>query len=487
MKKHISLLSCLIGIGLVAAHIQGCDAPPADETPKDKPMPKVEGLQALEDEDPDPNVVEYKLDIGAHNMALYEGATPANVFAYNGILPGPMLQARLGDTVRVVATNNLDEPTTIHWHGLRIDYKMDGVALDGLPTIQPGETFTYEFTPPDAGTYWYHPHMRTTVQLERGLYGMLIVHEPEAEQPDVDADRAFIFDDIRLNDDGTIAQFATSGPDIVHGRAGNVLLVNGQTEVINLDLAPGQVERWRLVNTASAREMRYQFPGLEVREIGADGGLWPQEDTRIVEEILLPVGARAELEVRLAPGSTGGTLNSMIPTVNAANQVVLSAFPMVEVAVDDSVSVDSPKAGHTADVKGPVFTARPDIDNDFELAAFNRNGRVVMTINNETFEENTPWVVNKGELKVMRIINMMPQNGHPFHLHGQFFQILERDGQPTDEPGWRDTVWLPAGGGRSVTIATYFDNPGRWIYHCHILEHAEAGMMAMLNVVPFDE
>ena len=109
-----------------------------------------------------------------------------------------------------------------------------------------------------------------------------------------------------------------------------------------------------------------------------------------------------------------------------------------------------------------------------------------MTINGLPYWEAPMWKVPQGELQVMTITNGMPQNGHPFHLHGQFFQILERDGQPTHEPGWRDTVMIPAGGGRSITIASYFDNAGMWMYHCHILEHAEAGMMAMVEVMAAD-
>ncbi len=447
------------------------------------PMPAVEGLVALEDESPEVGVVEYTIDIGTHSARLLPGTSPTEVFAYNGMLPGPLLQARVGETVRIVATNNLSEPTTIHWHGLRIDYRMDGVVHGDLPMIAPGETFVYEFTPPEAGTFWYHPHMRTTVQVERGLYGMLIVHEDEDVRPDVDADRAFVFDDIRLNDDGSIAPFATNGMDVVHGRSGNVLLVNGDADPVTLTLSPGQVERWRLVNTANAREMLFRFSGLEVREIGADAGLWPQSETRFVDEVPLAVGARAELEVRLAPGVSSAALDSMVITQNPQGQLVLSPFTMVSVAVGDAV-VETARLGHTAELPVEPLTARLDVDEEFELQAFNIGGQVVTMINDVAYEDSTPWKVNQGEFKVMKIINRMPMSGHPFHLHGQFFKVVERDGQPADEPGWRDTVMLPAGNGRSVTIASWFDNPGTWMYHCHILEHADAGMMAVVEVAP---
>lgn len=450
-------------------------------------MPQVEGLESLPDENDEVGVVEYTLEIDIDEVQLLPGAGATEVWAYNGMVPGPLMQARVGETVRIHVTNRLPEPTTIHWHGLRIDYRMDGVVHGDLPAIAPGETFTYEFVPPDAGTYWYHPHMRTTVQVERGLFGMLIVHEREDQRPDVDADRAFVMDDIRLNEDGSIAPFAASGMDIVHGRSGNVLTVNGQVDPVGISLAEGGVERWRLVNTSNAREMLFRFPGLEVREIGSDGGLWPQAWTRVIDEITLPVGARTELEVRLAPGSTGGTLDSMVITQSPFGQLQLSPFTMASVRRADGF-IDAPRAGHAVDTKYEKITSRLDVDERFELEAYlNAQNQVEMAINGVPYPEAPVWQVEQGVLQVIKITNLMPQNGHPFHLHGQFFHIIARDGQPTDEPGWRDTVMIPAGDGRSVTIATYFDNPGTWMYHCHILEHAEAGMMAIVEVTSAEE
>jgi FtsP/CotA-like multicopper oxidase with cupredoxin domain len=155
--------------------------------------------------DPDPDVVEYHMVASPSEVTWLEDS-PTEVWSYNGLVPGPLLQARVGQTVRVIFTNNLDEPTTIHWHGLRIANAMDGVPAVQDP-VEPGETFTYEFTVEEAGSYWYHPHMRTYEQLDRGLYGLLVVHE--SEPPAVDKERYFALDDIRLNDDNGTAAMET--------------------------------------------------------------------------------------------------------------------------------------------------------------------------------------------------------------------------------------------------------------------------------------
>lgn len=456
-------------------------APVAEPPPGDKPrkdlLPEVSGLPLAEDLDPAEDVVEYELEVGETDVELIPGQV-TKAWTYNGTTPGPLLRARVGDTVRIHVTNQLDEATTIHWHGLRIDYRMDGVVHGSLVAIEPGASFTYEFVVPDAGTFWYHPHVRSNVQVEAGLYGMFVVFEKDAELPDVDADRSFVLDDVRLNSDGSIASHAAAGMDIVHGRAGNVLLVNGK-EDLSLPLAEGRVERWRLVNTANARTMYLRFEGLQVREIGADGGLWPQALTREIDELVLPVGARAELEVRLEDGATSGALESVVLVQTPSGAVVEQGIPLVNVTVDESLAPAEPRAGYTAD---PAFQPiAPDLwpTHRILLSGENRGGKVVLTINGQAYPDVDLWQVPRGEMQIIEIENEIGPE-HPFHLHGQFFQVLTRDGQLADEQGLRDTVLVE--GFSKITIATDFSNPGMWMYHCHILEHGENGMMAMVEV-----
>lgn len=478
MRGSFQGLNAGLAMMLVAClPAQGPESP-KQSIPEDA-MADIAGLTPLEDLDPALDVVEYELTVGVAEVEMVPGQL-TQVWTYNGMYPGPLLRARKGDTVRVHVTNQLAEPTTVHWHGLRIDWRMDGVVHGDVVSIAPGEKFTYEFVVPDAGTFWYHPHVRSAVQVEAGLQGMFVVFEDEATSPDVDADHAFILDDIRLTQNGEIATHSTAGHDVVHGRAGNVLLVNGKTSDFHA-LGAGRVERWRLVNTANARTLTLRFPGLQVREIGADGGLWPQALTREIESLTLPTGARAELEVRLANGADAASLDAIVLARDAAGNIIEQPIPVIEVSKDDSLAVETSRTGHTADLEFRGVAAELWPTHRIELSGENRNGAVVFTINGQEYPNVDLWQVTQGELQIIEIENQIGPE-HPFHLHGQFFQVLTRDGRLADERGWRDTVMVE--GFSTVTIATTFSNPGMWMYHCHILEHGENGMMAMVEVKP---
>ncbi len=466
---------CLVPLMLIPV-LAGCPAEPESEPA----FPEIQGLTIWEDTDPADDVVEYSLNVEKEDMEPVEGQS-TRMWTYSKLSPGPLLQANVGDLVRVHVTNQLDEATTVHWHGMRIPADMDGVVAGGLLAIEPGETFTYEFVAPEAGTFWYHPHVRSAVQVEAGLYGVFVVHEPDELRPAVDADRVFVIDDIRLDDDGSISDHAAGGMDIMHGRAGNVLLVNGQAAAPRIDMVPGMVERWRLVNTANARTMSLRFPRLEVREIGGDGGLWPQEWTRGIESLLLPVGARAELEVRLAPGEERGDMTQVVLVSDGNGGAMEDELQAVRVRPPEREMEPAGLAGYTADPTVTVPDATMDDEPDHEVAfsGYNDNGQIVFTMNDISWPDYEEWIVDRGELQVIDVTNELGME-HPFHLHGQWFTVLSRDGEPAPEIGLRDTVLV--GGLESVRIATTFDNPGLWMVHCHILEHAEAGMMALVEV-----
>lgn len=474
---------CLGGVGCLRPSGDGGDAHDHDhgddaaDDAVDDALPVVEGLTALEDEDPSPAAVRYTLVARPAALQILPDALPIEGWTYNGTVPGPLLQARVGDEVTVVFTNELDEPTTIHWHGMRVPNAMDGVVEGEMKAVEPGESFTYRFTVLDAGTFWFHPHVRTHVQIERGLYGMFVVHEDAPHAPDVAHDRAFVLDDIALDDDGSLAPFATSGPDIMHGRAGNVLLVNGSDAQAELAFAPGQVERWRLVNTANGRTMVLRFPGLSVRQVGADGGLWPQELSHDVREVVLPVGARAELEVRLAETSSEGSLVSAVLALDENNDVIELELPLALVTLDGALPARSDR-GHEAD---PDFTPLDagEVTHTLTISGRNVLGRVEFTVNGHAWPEHEDWRVPQGELQIIEVHNTLGME-HPFHLHGQFFQVLSRTGRVLDDRGWRDTTLVR--GQERVRIATMFENPGMWMIHCHILEHEENGMMSMVTV-----
>ena len=478
-----SLLLPALLLSFAMAACTPTEVPPVEEEEEVLPpddYPALSGVTALEDLDPAFDVAEYELSVDVSTQELTDG-TSTEVWTYNGITPGPVLQARVGELVRVRVTNNLPQPTSIHWRGMRVPTDMDGVSGMGVYAIGSGETFTYEFTARDAGTFWYHSHVQPHVQVEAGLYGAFVVHEETALQPDVDGDRVFVFDDVLLDDEGQIAEPGMEHHVQMHGRSGGVLLVNGQEVEDAIHLAPGAVERWRIVNAANARSMTFRFPGLEVREIGSDGGLWRQSWTRDATQLFLPVGARAELEVRLAEGEDAGQMEMIVLALDAQNNVVEVEVEMVPVRLDDDAEPSS-KEGHTADpaYDMPDVDAESAIDHTLELGQVqDADGQATWQVDGLSWPDYTVWVVDAGEVQVIELSNLfgMP---YPMHLHGQLFTIVSRDGDAVDEPGLRDTVWL--NGGEDVVIATDFSNPGYWLYHGSILEYAALGLQALVEV-----
>ena len=373
-----------------------------------------------------------------------------------------MIQARVGDTVRVDFTNNLDEPTTIHWHGLRIADDMDGVPAIREP-VQPGESFTYEFAVPDAGTFWYHPHVRSNEQIERGLHGMLVVHEEEP--PGYDAERAFVLDDAALRDGGGFYEFGLGGMDAVHGRHGNVLLANGQTELLEAPVVPGTVERWRVVNTANARTMWVDVKDADWRVVAIDGTLL--EEPLAGRRLLLPVGRRFDLEVAVR-GDVAPTLAVELP----ADGPNWDTYPVF------TGTIEEPGDGALFlpwEVEG--LADQLAVEQEVEVVLGVLGGPVWM-INGAAYGDGDD-IPLRADTPTRITVRDTTGFEHPFHLHGQFFEILER-GSGTAWPGRMDTVLIHPE--ETVELYSTFDNPGSWLAHCHILEHAELGMMTTFSV-----
>src|ERR671928_294849 len=210
---------------------------------------------------------------------------------FNGQVPGPAIEAEVGDTLVVELTNELSEPTTIHWHGLRVPADMDGTE-SVQRAVEPGESFEYRFVVTDAGTFWYHSHVNETEQLERGLYGALFGRGPD--EPVLDGERILHLDDLKLDEEGRLAPFGDLHEHHA-GREGDVRLVNGEQEP-ELRIPAGQVERWRIVNAANTRFVRLSIGGRPFTILGSDGGLLtaPMQAT----EVLITPGERVDLAVR---------------------------------------------------------------------------------------------------------------------------------------------------------------------------------------------
>lgn len=446
-----------------------------DDLPQ-APLPVVHGLSELPDQSPDPRVVEVDLT-AASGEAMYVQDRWTRILAYNNSSPGPLLHARVGDRVIVHFRNNMPDDTTVHWHGLRISDQMDGSPRIQAPVPAHG-SFTYDFVVPEPGTFWYHSHVSSIEQIDRGLYGAIVVHE--ASPPRFNAERIFVLDDVRLDANYQIGRFLTSGPDVGRGRTGNYLLTNGTAGTYALTVPRGGVERWRIINTANARTMSLAVLGANIRVIATDGGFLPTPYAP--DRLEIAPGQRLELEVRVSdPDAEHVELLSFVLVQRSDGTIGEEAIPIVDATIEGSVDPVEPTY---PTVRLPE-TSVPAEERQLLLSGGVVDGGVEFTINGVAGHGHDHPVTE-------RVMQGMPQRWtitsqvspeHPFHLHGQFFQIVERGGVPvTDEPGLRDTVLVR--GNEPVTILTYFENPGRWMYHCHISEHSERGMMAEIQVTP---
>jgi FtsP/CotA-like multicopper oxidase with cupredoxin domain len=390
-------------------------------------------------------------------------------WTYNGQVPGPTIEACVGDTVVVRLKNSLPEPTTIHWHGLRLPAAMDGTQVVQRP-VSPGQSFEYRFRVPDAGTFWYHSHSNETVQMERGLYGALVVRG--ADEPVVDGDRVLVVDDVKLDRKGGFAKFGGWLEEHM-GREGGVRLVNGRQEP-EINVSAGQMERWRVVNASSARYVRLSVDGKAFTIIGTGGGLI--EAPVSATEVLLVPGNRTDIVV--GPFDEGEVFSiESLPYDRHTGKKRVERFATVRVGPPRSSRARIPERLREIERLVPVDAAPNRIVTMSERLSI-RRGTDFM-INNEMHHNDKPVIV--GELQVWDVVNASHMD-HPFHLHGFFFQVLSVNGIAPAFRSWEDTVNVPPRG--RVRIAWMPDDrPGMWMYHCHILEHHAGGMMANFAVV----
>jgi FtsP/CotA-like multicopper oxidase with cupredoxin domain len=417
----------------------------------------------------DRRIVQVDLTAREVDWEFVPGRT-TRAWTFNGQVPGPVIEARVGDVLEIRLTNGLAEPTTIHWHGLRIPAAMDGTDMVQHP-VSAGETFTYRFKLPDAGTFWYHPHSNETVQLERGLYGALIVRG--ADEPELDRERVLVLDDVQLDRDG---QIKPPGWWIEQhdGRQGGERLVNGKRQP-ELTIAAGQVERWRIVNASSARYIRLSIGARPFTILGTDGGLI--DAPHPVTEMLLTPGDRADLAV--GPFEEGETIqiDSLPYDRRTFARTRTDTFATLRVGPGAPSRAVIPERLRQIEPLAPR-SATPTREVHLGFRPSLKHG-VDFVINKESHHRDKP--VKVGELQVWDIVNDTLMD-HPFHLHGFFFQVLQVNGEPPAFRSWEDTVNVPP---RSRVRIAWMpdDRPGEWMYHCHILEHHAGGMMAHFEVV----
>ena len=422
-------------------------------------------------------VVEVELIAAPATVDLGAGR-PVEVWAYNGSVPGPTLRLRLGDTLRARFTNRLPAPTTIHWHGVRVPNAMDGVPGVTQPPVRPGETFVYEFTPKDAGTFWFHPHLRSSEQVERGLYGVLVVEDP-APAP-YSQELVWVLDDWLLAADGRIQEPFNTRHDLAHdGRWGNFVTVSGRG-VPSFPVRPGERVRLRLVNSANGRVFAPDFSRFEGHAIAVDG--------------MLAGAPRPLVGLELAPGNRLD-LDLVVPANAAGRRIVVmdrftrTPVPLAELAVGANVVV-TPDFPTPARAHVPTWKAAAGASPDVEISLAARAGGpygIEWTLNDRVMRHDhaTPhahgddYRLDRARFAKIRFVNDSARL-HPMHIHGLFFKVLARDGRAVDERHWRDTVLVRPR--ETVDIGLVPLDIGRWMLHCHILEHAESGMMTLIDV-----
>lgn len=415
------------------------------------------------------------------------GFPDTEIWGFDGGVPGPLIRVPQGGRITREFVNDLPQGSSVHWHGIRIDNKMDGVVGLTQEAVAPGDMFSYDFTVPDAGTYWYHPHNRTWEQMARGLYGPLIVEE--ANPPEVDRDLVFLIDDWRLTRDGRIDESFGPSMDWSHGgRIGNWVTINGRAPTTH-SVQQYERLRLRLVNVSNSRIYDLALNGLQGWIVALDGQ--PLEVPVEADRLTLAPAQRADmiLDITAAEGTEGALVMQ-----DRGEIFYLAQFSVDGTSRETRMSIPEALPPNPVPALGDLETAQR-VDLLMEGGAMGRMRGAVLDGETKTMaelvENDIFWAFNgvaglpkeplliaeRGETVRIKIINdtSFP---HAMHLHGFHFRKIEEDG--TQGP-LRDTILVVRD--EVAEIAFVADNPGDWLFHCHMLEHTAAGMLTWLKVV----
>ncbi|MGB7316624.1 MAG: multicopper oxidase family protein [Planktotalea sp.] len=395
-------------------------------------------------------------------QVLPEGEGTTAMLGFNGGMPGPELRLRRGIRAEVEVENALEEGTAVHWHGIRLENRMDGVPMLTQELIQPGARMTYSYVPPDSGTYWYHSHYISHEQVARGMMGPLIIEDDVP--PDVDHDITVLLADWRLQEDGSLIDEFSDMHSVAHGGyMGNF----ARGFLSQSQVSTGDRVRLRLINAATNRIFPLQISGAAGSIVALDG--MALAVPRALTDITLAPAQRADLIVdvqedvafdmlmrdgsfRLADLAAVGANSDRQPT------------PIGALAAPDLPKPDRPTQHLTLTMMGGAMGGRHGGDN---IWAFNN----VSDLQPEPF-----GAFQRGETVRITLVNdtSFP---HGIHLHGHHFYEVDANGVLGD---LRDTTLVDARASRDIICV--FDNPGKWLLHCHMLSHAVGGMRTWVTV-----
>ncbi|MFE0753412.1 multicopper oxidase family protein [Inquilinus sp. NPDC058860] len=423
---------------------------------------------------------------------LGDDAAETAIWGYDGHVPGPQIRIRQGEALQVVVENRLDQDTTVHWHGIRLPNAMDGVPGLTQAPIRPGERFTYAFAPPDAGTFWYHPHAHSLEQLGRGLAGVLIVEE--AEPVPVDRDLVWMLADWRLTRDGRIAAGFGNGMEAaMAGRVGNLVTLNG-TIPTGQPVRAGERVRLRLVNAAVARIMALRFEGHHPVVVAVDG---QPCDPHEPEGGRLLLGPAMRLDIVVDMQGEAGKRYRVIDDFYDG-----LSYPLTTLAYESGPPLRA-QPPDTPLRLPPNPLPKPDLAtaecHELTLEGGMMGGGTMMGMGGmHGMGGGAAWTINgssmtgdgnagmpplftlrRGRTCVLTIRNRTAW-WHPMHIHGFSFRMLSRNGVSVPHRPWSDTVLFAPKD--TVECAFVADTPGDWMLHCHVMDHQMAGLMTVLRV-----
>lgn len=422
-----------------------------------------------------------EVDLTARWATLDAAGRPTTVMAYRGTLPGPTMSVAPGDILRVRLQNELEAPTNLHVHGLHVP--PTGPGDDPLVRVEPGDSHQYEYRIPDdhpEGLYWYHPHHHGSVadQVSGGLFGAILV----GKEPPADPDRVLIISDLTVTASGRVA--GASGMDRMIGREGDLLLLNGQTRPV-LESPAGARQRWHILNACVSRYLQLEIPGTEWTVTGHDGR--PDPEPTDAARLGLAPGSRAEVLVTIPSGTS--TLQTRYVDRGAAMHATDRRAAGDVVPLCTLVGRTSPTAPSAAPA-AQIARPRP---RDLRAERVVRSrlvrlgggmgrgmGSMEFTIDGRQFDAGrSDFDVAVGSVEEWTFENATAMR-HPMHLHVWPMQVVALDGDAVEDVRWRDVVDVPAGGSTRVRIS-FDDYPGATVVHCHVLDHEDLGMMAVVT------
>jgi FtsP/CotA-like multicopper oxidase with cupredoxin domain len=427
--------------------------------------------------------------------------------AYNGRVPGPELRVREGERVRVVLKNALAEPTTVHWHGVDVPNRMDGVPDVTQKAVQPGESFVYEFEARPAGTRWYHTHFREHHQMDLGLVAPLIIEAAAKEPMAHDREVTLVLDDwatgsgkpVPDTDAGTaggggmggmMGRGMMRGGGMMRGMgrradepAYDTMTINGKAwpSIEPLQVKRGERLRLRVINASAEHTHLVRLARHRLHVTHTDGNPLAAP----VEVDALPIAPSERYDVVVVADQPGSWLFQCLQPGHAEAgermAVLYEGYASRKPAAAEERLRDL-VLWHYGLGRGRAVLLKPEgATRRFDLVlSGGMMGSDVWTINRKVYPNTDPLTLDRGDRALVRLVNMSPE-AHPMHLHGQSFWVLADNGARHAEPLVKDTVDVAAHMGSAVLEFTAH-NPGQWFFHCHKPMHMEGGMIALVKI-----